>query len=269
MNTIQQQEELLFSEWETQLREKKNRLEMNYEHADAFYRDGVIDPRQYWSAGVRLVFALREPNFKKPDGDIEYKSYKLSDEIPSNPHVFWTRKVAPFCVGFQMLEAPNNSFSIEEIWEKARVICEDPGEASKYLTRYGYVQLKKIPGSAAIDPKQFAGFVTGEKTFLRRQFEIYQPDIIVACGISFPRTFDLLEGEVFPRTQDRTMVGSIEWRCARVHAGRPDGKPTFIIETMHPSHRSSREKVFLKLMSDFLKAVELLRQSQGAKSTTN
>lgn len=264
MSSIQQREEQLFAEWETQLRLKKHRSEADYEHADAFYRDGVVDPKHYESASVRVVLALREANFKSKDNTVEYKSYNLRDEIPRDPQKFWTHKVAPWCVGFQKWEDPTTSMSIEEIWTKASAIRFDREERSKCLARYGYVQLKKIPGGAKINPKQFAAFVTNERAFLRRQFEIYQPDIIVACGISFPRTFDLLTGEIFPEARDCARDANFQRRCARVQAGKSDCNSTFIIETMHPSHLRDPKKVFFQLMCDYRQAVALLRQPRSS-----
>ena len=255
MNHITQTEDALFAEWR-----KANPC--------ALFRDGVLVPDRYLTSKVRVVFALREANFRDSQtGDTIQKAYDLRDEFkeqdPKNSnlaHPFWKQKLAPWCFGI----AESASFKDAKEIHKNRARCIE------YLTRFGFVQLKKMPGNSTIKPAEFVNAVLeGDGgTFLRRQFEIYEPDIIIACGISFPKTFDLLTKHVFPGT---LILGKarFEGRCAMTQTCKSNGGPTFIIETKHPSHRGRREKVYDQLMSDYRQAVELLRQPQEAAAATN
>jgi hypothetical protein len=256
MNEIAEQEDALFAEWEKA-------------HPGAFFRDGVLCPDRYMASKVRVVFVLREANFRdRQTGKIIQKPYNLRDEFneqdPPNielPHSFWKQKIAPWCFGIV------NSRS----FESAKKIQNDRAVCIEHLTRFGFVQLKKTPGSSVIKPAEFVNAVLENdgRTFLNRQFKIYEPDIIIACGIGFPTTFDLLRNHVFAEVRDIPQTAGFQRKCAIVQAGKADGSPTVLIETMHPSHRLKREPVFIQLMSDYRQAVELLRQSQGAKATTN
>lgn len=250
MSHISEREDALFAEWK-----KAN--------PSALFRDGVLRPDRYLANKVRVVFVLREANFRdNQTGETLQKPYDLRDEFkeqdPPNvclPHIFWKQKVAPWCFGI----AESADF------ERAKAISKNRAACVEYLTRFGFVQLKKAPGNSTIMPAEFANSVLEKngRSFLRRQFEIYQPDIIVACGISFPRTFDLLNENVFPDAVDITSQAAFERRCSMVQTCKANGSPTFVIETAHPSHRGKREKVFDQLMSDYRKAAELIRQSQG------
>lgn len=256
MNHITQKEDVLFAEWK-----KANPA--------ALFRDGVLCPDRYLASKVRVIFVLREANFRDSQtGETLQKPYDLRDEFkeqdPPNwglPHTFWKQKLAPWCFGI----AESADF------QRARVVSKSRAECVEYLTRFGYVQLKKTPGNSTIKQTEFANSVLEKngRIFLRRQFEIYQPDIIVACGISFPRTFDLLAENVFPEAVNCTGQAAFKRRCALVQTCKVNGSPTFIIETNHPSHRGKRKEVFDQLMSDYRQAVELLRQPQGATPATN
>lgn len=248
MHDIAQKEDLLFAEWK-----KAN--------PNALFRDGVLSPERYLANKVRVVFVLREPNFRdKQTGETLRKPYDLRDEFreqnPPNlylPHPFWKQKVAPWCFG--ITESAD--------FEQAKAKSQNRAACVECLTRFGFVQLSKAPGSSTIMPKEFANSVleNNGRHFLRRQFKIYEPDIIVACGISFPRTFDILTKQVFPDSKDCISRAVFERRCSMVRTCKSNGNPTFIIETNHPAHRGNREKVYGKLMSDYRQAVELVRQS--------
>lgn len=255
MNEISEKEDALFAEWK-----KANQC--------AFFRDGILCPDRFVVSTARVVFVLREANFRDTQtGNTIQKHYDLRDEFreqaPPNydlPHAFWKQKLAPWCFGI----AESASF------KDAKEIHKDRAKCIEYLTRFGFVQLKKSPGNSAIKPAEFVNAVLemNGATFLSRQFKIYEPDIIFACGISLPKTFDLLTKHIFP---DAVLVGQarFEGRCAMTQTCKRNGGPTFIIETKHPSHRGGREKVYAQLMSDYRQALELLRQPEGAAVATN
>ena len=251
MNNIAQQEEALFAEWENS-------------HSGAFYRDGVPSPQLYQQSAVKVIFALREANFQKDDGEVDSKNYDFRHELRNAPHRFWKQKVAPWCYGLvKGLERD------EELWEGARTVHKSQSDCIQLLNKCGFVQLKKTPGASKIKAEEVMDAVTRGQGFIRRQFAIYQPDIIIACGIGFPTTFDLLRKHVFAEVRDFPQKAGFQRSCAIVQAGKAGGSPTVLIETMHPSHRLKREPVFFQLMSDYRRAVEFIRQSQRGTATTN
>lgn len=251
MNTMEERERELFDEWAR-----------NY--PSGFYRDGVPSPDHYRSSRVKVVFVLREANFKNEQGEVDLKHYDFRDELRNDPQPFWCRKISPLCYGLGKL-----ADDLPATWAEASAVSHNRSECIAVLNRFGFVQMKKSPGSSVINPELLVDAAQSEQALLRRQFEIYQPDIIVACGISFPRTFDLLTETVFPDAANGTGQAAFKRRCAMVQTCKSNGSPTFLIETSHPSHRGRRKEVFDQLMSDYRQAVELVRQSQGTTATTN
>jgi hypothetical protein len=252
MNTMEERERELFDEWAR-----------NY--PSGFYRDGVPSPDHYRSSRVKVVLVLREANFKNEQGEVDLKHYDFRDELRNDPQPFWCRKISPLCYG--LIKSTDD---LPATWAEASAVSHNRSECIAVLNRFGFVQMKKSPGSSVINPELLVDAARSEQALLRRQFEIYQPDIIVACGISFPRTFDLLTQLVFPQARDCTHEASFQRRCAVVQAGKVDGSPTFLIETLHPSHRLERKPVFDKLKADYRQAVELLRQFRTtAPAATN
>lgn len=234
MNTMEERERELFDEWAR-----------NY--PSGFYRDGVPNPECYLQTRTKCIFVLREANFAG-----EQKHYEFRNELRENPQAFWRQKVMPWCYG---LAEANGSSDWESLWLRAREARKDHAKCIEYLSMFGYIQIKKSPGSSTAKREELETAAQRDQAFIRRQIAIYQPDIIVACGIGTPTTFDLLVDFVFQGSADRCTDGGFKRRCAQIKAGSVGVGSTLLIETLHPSHRTKRAAVFNQLISDFQHAL--------------
>lgn len=235
MKTIEELEEELFREWK---KTDTGRFK------DNFFHDGVPTPERYLQTTIRTIFVLREANF-----DGVRKDYHLRSELTTSPHPFWKGKIAPWCFGLADLDSSPN-----ELWLQAMSIKNNTAQCIDLLNQFGYIQIKKAPGRATSIPRELAEAARLDGDLIRRQLAIYQPTVIVACGVSRPTTFDLLARHVFPGSLVRCR-DQYKHRCAKVEDGHSERPPMFLIETLHPSHRKSREKVFKELIADFRQVV--------------
>lgn len=247
MNNIAQQEEALFAEW-------------SQKHLGKFYRDGVPDPHRYRNAKTKTLLFLREGNFEGEPHDYDFRG-----ELLTNPgKKFWMLRIAPWCYGLcRAMEGTNVS------WDSAKSAVASKSACIDALCQFGYIQLKKVAGGSTSSAKEIEKAVEQDCEFIRRQLRIYQPEVIIACGLGSRPTFDLLLAHVFGAEVKARSGSALQRRYAKVSAGDGSSPQTVVIETMHPSHRGRREKVYDQLISDYRQAVKLLRQPQEAAAATN
>ena len=232
MKTIAAQEEMLFQEWK-----RKYPLSAGI----GFFRDGVPSPDVYLGTKVRTIFVLREANFGG-----HQKDYDFREELRNSPHPFWKQKVAPWCFGLA-----NHTTGVDEIWSRARSIKDDKGHCIEVLNQFGYIQIKKAPGHSVAKASEVEQFARDDKDLIRRQVAVYRPNVMIACGLGHPNTFNLLLGEVFNCPSGGQRIPETGSRYAEISDPALSPDSIFVIEAPHPSHRSSREKAFRKLVTDF------------------
>ena len=245
-SNIKDEERALFEEWAKR-------------YPKGFFHDGVPSPDGYLSSKVRVVFVLREANFGG-----EQKDYDFRNELHNGPHRFWKQKVAPWCYG---LAESGSGEATNDLWNR-REVQNDGSRCIAYLLRFGFIQIKKSPGKSSAKPNEILEAARQDCALIRRQIGIYKPDIIVACGIGHPKTFDLLFDFVFGGSIELCPNSGFKRRCAKVHevaAGKPS---TFLIETHHPSHRTERKVVFDQLISDFRAALALRQHTESKQGVT-
>jgi|GEM_PF-437772 len=236
MTDMEERERELFDEWAKH-------------YPNGFFHDGVPNPERYLKTKTKCIFVLREANFAG-----EQKHYELRKELRENPQAFWRQKVVPWCYG---LAESNRSSDWESLWLRAREARKDHAKCIEFLSMFGYIQIKKSPGGSTAKREELEAAAQRDRDFIRRQIAIYHPDIIVACGIGTPTTFDLLVDFVFQGSAERCTDGGFKRRCAQIQAGGVGVGATLLIETLHPSHRTSRDAVFKQLISDFHHAIAL------------
>jgi uracil-DNA glycosylase len=122
--------------------------------------------------------------------------------------------------------------------------------AGEALQPFGFVQLKKKPGTGKSIPKELKKYAEEDEVLIREQLTIYKPNVIIACGLGITKTFNLLLETVFQNTPS-TIKRYRGRRYAKLLDDRLSPRSVYIIETYHPSAYKTRRIMYNELVGLF------------------
>lgn len=147
---IMERQEELFSRWK--------------EKYDYFEPDGIVDPMWYNSSWLKLTFILKEVNAKE-DEEFDLTEFLREGVVGST----WNN-ISRWSAGLLF----------ERKYEDVEYLNGE--DRKKYLSPISVINLKKTPGGASSDGKEIEDFASEDRDFIKKQLEIYSPDVIVCCG---------------------------------------------------------------------------------------
>ena len=151
--TISEKEKELFDEWKLIVQ--------------GFIPDGLVDEESYLASSPKVLYLLKETN---GGSDWSLKEYLISGGRSQT----WTN-VARWQYGLQNLNKDINWKELNNVsteWRKVNLksVC--------------VVNIKKQSGSYECSYNKLISAATRDKDYLKRQIDIYNPDIIICCGTS-------------------------------------------------------------------------------------
>lgn len=164
---IKQEENLLFEEW---------KKKQGY---SSFISDGVFDEEEWKKQEYKILFVLKEANWK--NGNMDLCKYLLSEPKLSywktwNNIARWTKAIL---VGGEYPE---------------RVT---PKDKTYWLRKIAAMNLKKIGGGSVAQDNIIFDYAKSDRVFIKRQIELYKPDIIICCGRGNGKNADILHDVIF------------------------------------------------------------------------
>jgi len=202
---IRKKEDELFEKW---MRKDKFRC---------FIKDGCPAPEVYSKSEMKIVFVLKDANFGEERINSNSEPHEQRDPMRNKPHPWW-EKLRDWCVPIMNPEMD---------WEQRINIS-----IKESLAPFAFMQLKKSAGEGSVNNETLTDFAIRYNEKIRSQFEIYQPDFIVCCGVG-----KIVNTEVFSGTSERKVTpNGIGYWTIKVD-GAPDEKVTYIIDFCHPSAR--------------------------------
>lgn len=204
---IREKEDQLFNDW------MKNYTE------GTFVKDGIPFPDLYQKSDVKILFMLKDANLGNSSSN--QGVFDLRGQLSTDPHAWWS-KVSEWCY---VLENGGSDKSWSEIRSHVRK-SDSNTNLRDALSSYGFVQTKKIGGLGSISRDELKKYVENDEEFLRKQIEIYEPDIMVCCG-----TADFLS-KILSSDSRRETANGVGYYSARV-----GHKTTFLVDYCHPSAR--------------------------------
>ena len=164
---IKQEENLLFEEW----KKKQGYC--------SFISDGVFDEEEWKKQEYKILFVLKEANWK--NGNMDLCKYLLSEPKASywktwNNIARWTKAIL---VGGEYPE---------------RVT---PKDKTYWLRKIAAMNLKKIGGGSVAQDNIIFDYAKSDRVFIKRQIELYKPDIIICCGRGNGKNADILHDVIF------------------------------------------------------------------------
>lgn len=140
-------------------------------------RDGRLDPASFGEVRPRVVFVLKETN--------DFAGGELQELLAKGPRFRMWYTVARWAAGLLDGFPPYDEIDKYERMRDA-------------LHKVAVVNLKKVTGGSSSWSRVIHAAALRDKTFLRKQLHMLDPDVIVACGTFEPLMW-LLELPVDPQ----------------------------------------------------------------------
>lgn len=222
---IKEKEKQLFKNW---------KYERNYE---SFITDGLFDEDEWTRQTVRILYVLKEANWKNGNGDL--CSYLLSEES-TNYWKTWNNIV-------RYTQAIRDGGNYQKTITKA--------DKTKCLKTIAAINIKKVGGDASANDEKIRQFGIRDANFLEQQIKLYHPDIIVCCGRGCGKNADILHDYVLSDVSDwQTPIGIYNYFLCKLE----NEKNIPVISFRHPQMRGGHI-AFEKSYNDMLMIVTELK----------
>ena len=193
---IEEKENALFDEWKQKYTGR------------GFVRDGVVSEKDHLASDLKICFVLKQAN--DPDGG----EWDLRGLLRAGGVWQTWNNVARWVKGIRDRHGDLAWADYEQVDEAFR---------QEQLRSICAVNLVKEPGEGSTPPGSLDVRVNEDKKFLKRQFDIYKPDLTVCCGTS-----DLFAAIVGAEATDWQSTSRGVWWFEK-----PDG--TRVIRYCHPA----------------------------------
>lgn len=135
--------------------------------SESFVPDGVVSEQDFLSARRKICFVLKEVN--DPDGG----GWDLCEFISLGAQARTWNNIARWARGIEKLDDGLSYEEIEEVNEDNR---------KSWLKPICAMNLKKWPGGSSTIASELAHYTKRDAAFIKRQWELYEPDITICCG---------------------------------------------------------------------------------------
>lgn len=141
-------------------------------------RDGMINPDEYIKAPLRILYLLKEVN---GGADWDLRSFVREGGRKQT----WDN-IARWTKGIRAVP--------DEIpWEQLENITEE--ERRAILQQICAVNIKKTSGTYTADKKRITEAAGRDAEYLKKQINLYEPDIIICCGTEWNYWHEIMKTE--------------------------------------------------------------------------
>lgn len=149
--TIKEKEKILFEKLKTE----------NH----SIVTDGIVDENQYLSSKYKILYVMKEVNGGE-DWDLRKFLYDGGRSQTWDNVARWTQ-------GILNLDKEYN-------WED--LLVNNDERRKTYLKKIGSINLKKTGGGYTSVDKEISKAAMENREIIKKQIELYNPDIIICCG---------------------------------------------------------------------------------------
>lgn len=226
--TTKEKEKLLFEEW-------KEKQKHPY-----FISDGILDEEEWNNQSCKILYVLKEANWENADADL--CEFLMSERSSSywktwNNIARWTK-------------------AILEGGEYPRHVSK--ADKTYWLRKIAAMNLKKVGGDAVAENDTIYSYAQQDKKYLKRQIELYEPDIIICCGRGNGKNADILHDVVFEKdevSEWKEPILQYNYFLATVN----EKKNIPVVSYYHPQMRGGHE-LFKKRYEEMVYLANKLRQ---------
>ena len=215
------QEKELFEEWKRK-REK-------------FIPDGIVDEQCYQNSHLKVLYILKEVN----GGN----GWVLTKFLKEGGRASTWNNITRWQYGITNIEKEIRWGDVETISNEIR---------KSQLKNIAIMNLKKEPGGAKAISKQIWSYASEDNEFLKKQIQIYSPDIIVCCG-----TGEIVKDLELVEKFDKWNKSNHGEPLIRYYKTVNQSKSRIIIDYYHPAYygKSTKELFYplYKTIKEILK----------------
>lgn len=226
---------------------------------DRLYRDGVPTPEAYLAQKVRVLFVFREPNMRG-----KAYAHDMRDEVSDvrfqprarsggarqerSAKSWWNWKAGMFAHAV-------DAALVAETWTDAFARFSNGGWNHEVVNRFAYIQVKKVGGGGTSNSDEICRFAEKYATTLRQQIALYQPHLVLGCGVGQDAPARLLATHVLAggRKLHTGGTGATWWKFA------PTDRPCAMLQLWHPARRGLKAELY----EDVWRSVREVAQNTG------
>ncbi|MBR5279409.1 MAG: hypothetical protein IKU26_00370 [Clostridia bacterium] len=205
---IKEAERQLFAEWQ-QIRQ--------YPY---FISDGVFDEIEWQKQPFKVLYVLKEANWENANEDL--CAFLLSERSPT----YWKtwNNIARW------------SKAILEGGDYPRYVSRS--DKSYWLRKVAAMNLKKVGGDAVAENETIYSYGNQDRVYIKRQIELYAPDLIICCGRGVGKNADILHDKVFePEEVSEWQEPILQYNYFLVNIKGKENVP--VVSFYHPQMRGS------------------------------
>lgn len=219
----------LFQEWENK----------PLHQGEAFVRDGVINPEEFFSQKIRPLFLLKEAYAKDGKGwDLaEEHRYEIGRDKWQR-HTTWTN-ISRWTYGLFNTTKDSRPEYEEQV--------EFHKKQNPYLQKIAALNIKKSGGKSYSQANDLKKYACNDSNEIVEQIHLIDPNVIV-CG----STLWLLELVLKQVDPSFKIERNDNWFY---FIDLPNGHKTLVIDFYHPSCRRSKVDLFNKFVEVYQKAI--------------
>ncbi|MFO3666142.1 hypothetical protein ACCQ41_07810 [Anaerococcus sp. ENR0831] len=143
--------------------------------------DGIVNEKEYLDSKYKILYVMKEVNSYQNGG------WSLTEFISNGAIPQTWDNVARWTEGILNLEKDFD-------WEY--LSGDNDPRRDKYLKKIASINLKKTPGRHTSVYNEIRLATKNNKEFIKKQVDIYQPNIIICCGTSGLFVRDCLESDL-------------------------------------------------------------------------
>ncbi|WP_040886650.1 uracil-DNA glycosylase family protein [Marinobacter santoriniensis] len=185
-----------------------------------FNHDGVISKDNWDSSGKRVLFVLKETNKAKQN-----VVTAINRAIEVKKSGWWRgkvlRRVGRWAYGLQNYDGVVPPIKDAKLNEKSAI------------KSIAYINIRKTAGKARTNRKTFDAHANEYASFVRRQVELINPDIVVLCG-----TYSQVKRYIFPELKKVS---------ERVHLN----EDVVFINAFHPAARRKSSMLYHQVLDSY------------------
>lgn len=165
---MKNEEKLLFDEW------KKDKVN--------FIEDGLVNEQEYSNSKKKVLYILKEVN----GGKNVNKKWSLLAFLKKGGRSQTWNNISIWQFGIQTIKQSHKWSDLVKLKNKKFRISQ--------LESIAAINLKKEPGGNTAKMNIIWDYAWNDRELLKRQIKIYNPDIIVCCGVGeIVKKFELVE----------------------------------------------------------------------------
>lgn len=188
-------------------------------------RDGIISPKDWENANLKVLFVLKEINQSDKKNGINVAT-SISKALDNNKSNWWKKNV--------LRRVGRWAYGLTNYLEEVPSFKAARSGGKKSTGNVAYINMKKSPGGAKTNMKKFDAHVREYAPYIKRQIELIKPDVVVLGGTFWP-----VKDHIFPE---------LKRVCERIHLLNG----TVFINAYHPAQKTiSAEDLYHQVLNSY------------------